>query len=107
MMTKGELYDLKYSLSDFIYPRLKEFKEMVDNKKALSLPDFPNVEHFSKNTSLKEKEKYWSEILKDMIFPFEYHSYPEHFENLELDEINTKIKRGLELFAEYFTHLWI
>lgn len=105
-MTKGELYDLKYTLSDLIYPRLKEFKDKVDSKNAPSIPDFPNVEHFTKDTSFKEKEKYWSEILAEMIFPFEYHVCPENFEHLELQDINERVEKGLKLFAKYFTNLW-
>lgn len=106
LMTKEELYDLKYTLSNFIYPRLKEFKDKVDNKNAPSVPDFLNVEHFSKDTSFEEKEKYWSEILDAMIVPFEYHVYPENFIHLEFNEINEKVEKGLKLFAEYFTNLW-
>lgn len=105
-MTKAELYDLKYTLSDFIYPRLKEFKDKVDSKNAPSVPDFSNVEHFSRDTLLEEKEKYWSELLGDMIIPFEYHIHPENFEHLELKEINEKVELGLKIFAEYFTNLW-
>ncbi|KQT16952.1 hypothetical protein ASG31_11340 [Chryseobacterium sp. Leaf404] len=105
-MTKGELYDLKYMLSDFIYPRLKEFKEKVDSKNAPSIPDFSNVEHFSNQTSFAEKEKYWSEILSKMIIPFEYHVDPEKFKHLDFEEINEKVELGLKLFAEYFTNLW-
>lgn len=106
MMTKAELYDLKYTLSDFIYPRLKEFKDKVDGKNAPSIPDFPNIEHFSKDTPFEEKEKYWSELLGEMIIPFEYHVYPENFEHLELKEVNEKVERGLKIFAEYFINLW-
>ncbi len=105
-MTKGELYDLKYTLSALIYPRLKEFKNTVDNKNAPSVPDFSNVEHFSKDTSFEEKEKYWSEVLAEMIIPFEYHVHPENFEHLEFKEINEKVEKGLEIFAKYFTNLW-
>lgn len=105
-MTKEELYDLKYTLSDFIYPRLKEFKDKVDSKSAPSVPDFSNVEHFSQKRSFAEKEKYWSEILGEMIIPFEYHVYPENFKHLELKEINEKVERGLKLFAKYFIKLW-
>ena len=106
MMTKAELHDLKYTLSDFIYPRLKEFKDKVDGKNAPSIPDFPNIEHFSKDTPFEEKEKYWSELLSEMIIPFEYHVYPENFEHLELKEVNEKVERGLKIFAEYFINLW-
>ncbi|MCU7618556.1 hypothetical protein NZ698_15285 [Chryseobacterium sp. PBS4-4] len=105
-MTKGELYDCKYTLSYLIYPRLKEFKDAVDSKKAPSVPDFSDVDFFSKTTSFKEKEKYWSEILSEMIIPFEYHCYPDRFDQLELEDINNKVDKGLKLFAKYFTNLW-
>lgn len=105
-MTKGELYDLKYTLSDLIYPRLKEFKDKVESKNAPSVPDFPDVEHFTTDTSFEEKEKYWSEVLSEMIIPFEYHVHPEKFEHLKFQEINEKVEKGLKLFAEYFTNLW-
>ncbi|UPQ77220.1 hypothetical protein [Chryseobacterium nepalense] len=105
-MTKAELYDLKYTLSDFIYPRLKEFKDKVDGKNAPSIPDFSNIEHFSKDTPFEEKEKYWNELLSEMIIPFEYHVYPENFEHLELKEVNEKVEWGLKIFAEYFINLW-
>jgi hypothetical protein len=42
-----------------------------------------------------------------MIFPFEYHSYPENFEALSAEEIKERVQKGLKVFAKYFKDLWI
>jgi hypothetical protein len=39
-MIEDEIYDLKYVLSDFMYPRLKAFKSKIDNNEVPTLPVF-------------------------------------------------------------------
>lgn len=107
-MRKEELYDLKYTLSESIYPMLKSFKDKVDKKEMPSLPDFKNESYFeNKKMTLDLKFKFWSERLEEMIFPFEYYCYPENFENIPIDERKEKIQKGLDVFAKYFNDLWI
>ncbi|MBL3548000.1 hypothetical protein [Chryseobacterium sp. KMC2] len=107
-MEKEELYELKYVLADYIYPRLKAFKDMVDNKKTPTLPNFKNEEYFKdKKVNFDLMSKFWSEKLEEMIFPFQYYSFTESFENMDEEAIKENIKKGLETFAKYFDDLWI
>ncbi|WP_294243726.1 hypothetical protein [uncultured Chryseobacterium sp.] len=107
-MNKEELYNLKYVLAEYIYPRLKAFKEKVDRKETPSLPNFKNESYFEeKKMSVDSMFKFWSQRLEEMLFPFEYYNFPEKFEDMESDYIKEKIKKGLETFAKYYNDLWI
>lgn len=107
-MEEEELYELKYVLSEYIYPRLKAFKEMVDNNKAPTVPSFKNEEYFKdKKVNFDLKSKFWSHKLEEMIFPFEYYYLSSNFENMDEEVVKENIKKGLKSFAEYFEDLWI
>lgn len=107
-MEKNEIYDLKYTLAEYILPRLQAFKKKIDNKEILSVPNFEDEEFFSnKNFSYEEKEKYWGKLLEDMVFSFEFCLYPEKFDNMNTEEVNEKYREGLLVFARYFDDLWI
>ena len=107
-MREEELYDLKYVLAEYIYPKLKAFKEKVDKKDTPTLPDFKNEDYFKdKKLSVDLMFEFWSEKLEEMLFPFQYYNSPDSFEHLERDIVKEKIKKGLEMFAKYFDDLWI
>ncbi|GAA5098436.1 hypothetical protein GCM10023210_34590 [Chryseobacterium ginsengisoli] len=106
-ITEEEIYDLKYTLSDLIYPRLKVFKEKFDKDESPTIPNFKNDENFNNKFSREEKLNYWKNILEEMLFPFGYYSGDIDCENMEKDEINKKIEKGLNAFAKYFNNLWI
>jgi len=107
-MNKEELYELKYVLAEYIYPRLKAFKEKVDRKETPTLPNFKNESYFEgKKMNVDLMFKFWSQRLEEMLFPFEYYNFPEKFEDMERDIIKQNTKKGLETFAKYFDDLWI
>lgn len=107
-MNKEDLYDLKYTLSEYIYPRLKAFKDKVDRKETPTLPNFKNENYFEgKKMDIDLMFKFWSQKLEEMIFPFEYYNSPENFDNMEKEFVKENIKKGLETFAKYFDDLWI
>lgn len=100
---ENELFDLKYHIADYIYPRLKLFKEKVDKGECESVPIFSEVE----SMSIKEQEKFWSNKLEEMIFPFEYYNNSDKFSEMDKDLIKYKLKIGLDTFSKYFEDLWI
>lgn len=107
-MEKEELYELKYVLASYIYPRLKALKDMVDDKKAVTIPNFKNEEYFeNKKVSFDLMSEFWSKKLEEMIFPFQYYSFTESFEDIDEEVLKEKIKKGLETFAKYYNDLWI
>jgi hypothetical protein len=107
-MEKEELYELKYILADYIYPRLKAFKSMVDNKQSPTVPNFKNEEYFKdKKVNFDLKSKFWSNKLEEMIFPFQYYSSSSSIEDMEEEYIKENIKKGLKTFSDYFEDLWI
>lgn len=82
---ESELWSLDVTISKFISPRLKAFRDTAGG--------YPG--------DMTENE--WIELLDKMILAFDLHaqckvSYTE--------EENEKIEEGLKLFAEYFGHLW-
>ena len=106
-MKKNELYDLKYYISDYIAPRLKDFKTFVDEKRAVSVPELNKADSLSKESTYEEREVLWSNILEKMIFPFDYYSNPDDYQHLDTDNVRLKFKEGMEIFSKYFEDLWI
>lgn len=103
-----ELYDLKYVFAEYIYPRLKAFKNKVDEKEIPTLPNFKNDEYFEgKKMNTDLMFSFWSQKLEEMLFPFEYYNFPEKFDDMDNMLGKEKVKRGLETFAKYFDDLWI
>lgn len=103
-MEQKELYDLKYYISDYLAPRLKEFKTKHDRGEFPTSPDLSTDEN---KLSIEDSCALWSEILEEIIFPFDYLSEPDKYENMENEEIKMKMKRGLNSFANYFEKLWV
>lgn len=83
---KSECWNLDYTFSMFILPRLKYFRE-----NTISYPD--------------EQMGFdgWMEILDKMIYAFERITEDDITETKEFD----KVQEGLDLFGKYFRHLWI
>ena len=80
---KSECWNLYITIAKFILPRLKYFRETT-----ISYPD---------NDKGMDG---WHEILDKMIYSFD--------EILKDDSTDQdKIQEGLELFAKYYTDLWI
>ena len=83
-----EIWNLDNTIAFFILPRLKRFR-----KKTHSYP-----------TNFKSLKK-WKKTLKKIIIAFELLLKKETY---ELNEKETKqVKKGLNLFSKFFTHLWI
>lgn len=89
---EGELYNLDYTFTSFILPRLKGFKE----------------HQIGRPGNLKQDE--WYAILDKMISAFQllYDDCvdSDNWEPLT-DEQENYIAEGLELFATYYRCLWI
>ncbi|AYM99601.1 hypothetical protein [Chryseobacterium sp. 3008163] len=107
-MNNNEIYDLKYTLAEYILPRLEAFKEKVDKNEAPTIPIFKDDSTFlGDRDNIDELSNYWSKRLEEMIFPFEYYVFPEKHDALEFDEINKKFENGMKIFAKYFHYLSI
>ena len=87
---KEFLWGLSYHLAKYILPRLQAFRKL--NKAGIP-------------TGLKDIEE-WNGLLDKMIFAFKFIKEDEEkvFSYKKSDFI--KVKRGLNLFAKYFTNLW-
>lgn len=83
---KSECWNLDYTFSMFILPRLKYFRE-----DTISYPD--------------EQIGFegWMEILDKMIYSFEEIIEDDIQKTTDYD----KVQEGLDLFSKYFRHLWI
>lgn len=87
----SELWSLDCTIAEFIAPRLKAFKEHVEQ-----IGDHPS--------SVSEKE--WQKILNEMVEGFEI--YPNHFHwtHEESEENWKKVNKALSHFHKYFFALW-
>ena len=78
----SETWSLDRTISRFIEPRLRVFKEL----------------HIGYPSSMTEEE--WNEILDKMLRAFELINKDDTYEHGE------EVKEGLDLFREYFFSLW-
>ena len=98
-----ELSELYLSLAVHIFPRLCEFREMVNNEN-IGCP--ANMETYM-----------WGDILDKIIWSFEEivtgrwdkeeisrEEFPIY---MTASEYDTKVKEGLQLFGKYFLYFWI
>lgn len=70
-MKDNEIYDLKYHIADFIYPRLKAYKEKFDKDNSPSSQIFEEEEKsIGRKLTYEESDRIWSEILDKMICSF-------------------------------------
>jgi hypothetical protein len=86
-LTRGwddsELWNLDATISEFVIPRLKRFKEYQHG--------YPSY--------MTEEE--WDGILDQMILAFE-----NNLEDFPTREQDKQAEEGLALFAKYYVHLW-
>lgn len=84
----SETWSLYSTIAQFIYPRLKRYKE-VNNGTPMGLT-----------------ENEWNDILDKMIFSFE--SIVNDTIDFTIDEKENynKFEEGINLFAKYFLQLW-
>jgi len=116
-MNKGEIYDLKSTIAEFILPRLILFKEGVDKTRHPSTPDFRKDSLFAESVypgyedaypSYDIVNQFWSERLGEMIFTFTYYFSPDKIDsNLEHSEIDRLVKKGFDSFVRYYDKLWV
>lgn len=93
----SDTWSLDVTLSRWIVPRLKRFKEV-----KMGIPGFDHIDH---ENNFDEAEKYWDECLDKMIEAFEIIAYDEG--DWVYSEVNrNKIDEGLDLFRKYFLNLW-
>lgn len=99
-----ELWNLDYTVAEWIVPRLKQFKKI-----NIAYPGRPPMDTPEK----------WDEALDKMILAFElskrdpldiYHKeFHEDYEVFckKVEEYEATVQEGLHLFATYFMDLWI
>lgn len=81
-----ELYNLDQTISKFIYPRLKKFKENTEGMPV----------------GLSEKD--WNKILNKMIYAFKKCSSNSYYD-MNAKTIQ-KVEMGLDLFRRFYRDLW-
>lgn len=108
-VSNSELYNLDCTISEWIVPRLKKFKQITCT--------YPGVEPF-------DTFEKWQDGLDKMIRAFELAKYDpiDLDENLNYDpdmrydlknykekhdKWNTEVQEGLDLFSKWFMALWI
>ena len=94
--TDSDLWSLDHSLSELILPLLKRFKAM--KRHAYPVTELVEIGVDDEKAMAKK----WESVLDEMIEGFE-----SHLSGDDLDqERNLKVKKGLQLFADYYQDLW-
>jgi hypothetical protein len=112
-MENWEKWDLKYSIAEFIVPRLEAYKNEVENNNIMSIPlwiedhNLPFV--LKQNTEFSQEEinlinKAWADILKKILFAFKSLLDPKS--ELSSEELQKMQNEGMQLFAKYYFNLW-
>ena len=78
----SELWNLDSSIAQFIYPRIKAFRNMKNGHP-------PKISNKKWNKILKQIEKSFKIIIKD-----------------DMDNSKKQYKKGMKLFSKYMSHLW-
>lgn len=93
-VNKDDVFDLDYTLALIISACLKEYK-----KRCISYPG-----ELEDLYPACDPEVMWREILDKMIFSFEKIAEFDHLTKYKTDY---RIQEGLDLFAKYYTGLWV
>ena len=94
--TDSDLWSLDHTLSELILPLLKRFKAM--KRHAYPVTELVEIGVDDEKAMAKK----WESVLDEMIEGFE-----SHLSGDDLDqERNLKVKKGLQLFADYYQDLW-
>lgn len=112
-MRNWEKWDLKYSIAEFIVPRIEAYKNEVENNNIISIPlwiedhNLPfildqNKEYSEEEINLINIE--WAKILQKILFSFKSLLEPQNEINFE--ELEKMQKEGMRLFAKYYFNLW-
>ena len=83
-----ELWNLDKTLAEYIYPRLKRFKEIVPGRPGCF-----------------ETQEKWLNTLEQMIVAFELLSREDYVLFLKEDE-RKAVDKGLNKFYKYYNCLW-
>lgn len=112
-MENWEKWDLKYSIAEFVLPRLETYKKEVENDNIMSIPlwiedhNLPfildqNREYSKEEISLINKE--CANILQKMISSFKTLLIPNN--EISFEELQNIQNEGMQLFAKYYFNLW-
>lgn len=96
-ITRKDVVNLDVSIAQFLVPRLIVLKEEDD-----SIPVFDKIEYKKTGKQIELTRTDWQDILQEMIDGFNEKASKEDY---EVD--GNKVGRALELFAAYYSDLWI
>lgn len=104
----SEIWNLDTTISKFILPRLKAFKEISCGIPGKLVYEFKKKGYSSeKANQLADKE--WDKILDKIIWAFENYNEEPYLGAQDFNKIykeyNDKLNEGLKLFAEWFRSL--
>ncbi len=112
-MENWEKWNLKYSIAEFIVPRLEAYKNEVENNNIISIPlwiedhNLPFILDQNKEYSQEEIiliNKAWARILERILFSFK--SLLDHQNDIKFNELQKMQYEGMQLFAKYYFNLW-
>lgn len=117
-VSRSELWDLDYTITKWIIPRLKAFK-----KSSTTYPDIDRKLYFETGEIKRITFEDWQNILEEIIVAFEQVNidpmdiairekivFKNKLDNKNYENIckqrQEKIERGLDLFKYYIQDLW-
>jgi len=93
------LWNLDYTISEFVLPRLKKYREICIGYPSNSFPGA------KKNSGFDSFEE-WLKALDDMIYAHEItlHEWDDDFQYGKVDW--KRVHRGFSLFGKFYRSLW-
>ena len=94
-------WDLKNAIYSFALPRLKAYRRLLEENKAMSVPDWIEEEDMRPGVSREER---WLQLVTMMIAAMEMQVHGKRGDSHECNDAEREA--GLLLFQKYLNHLW-
>lgn len=101
MNSEDNWYNLKYEIADFLIPKLTNYKQKFADE-GMCIPTWLEEKEFGdgnlSDAEVHDLNQKWISILKEIILAFQ----------LVQDGAvsDSRVTRGLNLFAKYYVHFW-
>lgn len=100
-------YNLKYSIAEFMIPKLEEYKHQFISSGAC-IPNWVSDEFREpySDSDVETLNKLWVSDLEKMIRSFKMVLNQNTDENESILYNESEIQKGIALFAKYYQNLW-
>lgn len=104
---KHSWYNLKYSIAEFMIPKLEEYKfNFIESGVAIPTWVSDDFKEPYSDEDIENLNKIWISDLDKMIHSFKLVLNCDVTEYNYIPSDECSIQEGIDLFARYYKHLW-